>query len=66
MGLVVVSDDQTVEKDMSSLLSPSNVAVFASRIPMDNDVNPATLGNMAGHIGSAASLILPGRPHQQL
>jgi len=58
VGLVVLENDQTVEAELSGLW-PDGVAAFATRIPMEDRVTPATLRAMETRIPEAASLLPP-------
>ena len=60
IGLIVLSSDQTIEHEFRRLLGIDGVAVFQSRIRMDNRVTPETLKAMEAGITDAADIILPG------
>ena len=59
VGVVLLSGDQTLEKDLCSVLHPLEVGCFFSRVEMVNEVTPETLQSMRMRIGGSASLILP-------
>ncbi len=60
IGLIVLSSDQTIEHEFRQLLGIDGVALFQSRIRMDNRVTPETLKAMEAGITDATDLILPG------
>eukprot|EP00092_Neocalanus_flemingeri_P010712 GFUD01011538.1.p1 GENE.GFUD01011538.1~~GFUD01011538.1.p1 ORF type:complete len:289 (-),score=66.84 GFUD01011538.1:65-931(-) len=59
VGVVVLSGDQTLEHEMSTILMPLGVGCFFSRLMMENEVTPESLRSMESKIGDSASLILP-------
>ena len=59
IGVVVLSGDQTLEQEMSTILMPLGVGCFFSRLMMENEVTPETLLSMKSRIGGSAGLILP-------
>ncbi len=62
IGVIVLASDQTLEHEFRRLLDLPGVAFYESRIANDNQITPETLQAMAGRLGEAAALILPGLP----
>ena len=59
VGVVVLSGDQTLEYELSTILMPLGIGCFFSRVMMEDEVTPETLKSMKTMIGSSAGLILP-------
>merc|ERR1719341_1671933 len=59
VGVVVLSGDQTLEQELSTILLPHGLGCFFSRVKMENEVTPETLQSMKSMIGGSAGLILP-------
>merc|ERR1712106_297014 len=59
VGVVVLSGDQTLEQELSTILLPEGLGCFYSRVMMENEVTPETLQSMKSRISGSASLILP-------
>ena len=60
VGVVLLAADQTLEYELTSVLSSLGVGCFFSRLKMDDDVTPETLRAMKERISGSAKLILPG------
>ncbi|MGE0238191.1 MAG: arylmalonate decarboxylase [Parvibaculaceae bacterium] len=58
LGFVVLAMEQTVEADVFRM-TPDNVGVHFTRMPMSNDVTFEALAGMAPGIAAAGSLLLP-------
>ncbi len=63
IGLIVLATDKASEPDVAAFLpAGEDVSLFASRVPMEPVVTPATLAAMGDHLGRAMALLLPDRP----
>ncbi|MGA8259649.1 MAG: hypothetical protein WB783_05490 [Arenicellales bacterium] len=60
IGLVVLSNDQTIEHEYRCLLDLPGVAVYQSRIASSNTISKDTLREMEARITEATDLLLPG------
>lgn len=58
LGFVVLAMEQTVEADVFRM-TPENVGVHFTRMPMSNNVSLEALAGMAPGIAAAGSLLLP-------
>lgn len=59
LGLVVLQVDETIEHDLRRILPQKEVALYVSRVPSSQTVNPDSLAEMAGHLCHSASLMPP-------
>lgn len=59
IGLIVLSNDYTVERDFMNMRPNSDVAIFATRIPFAPDCTVASLKAMAPSISDATRLLIP-------
>lgn len=59
IGLVVLESDQTIEAE-ARMLAVDGVDFYHSRIPMEDEVTPATLTDMEERLPVAAGLLPPG------
>lgn len=59
IGLIVLSNDYTVERDFMNLRPNNDVAIFATRIPFAADCTVTSLQAMAPSITDAAKLLIP-------
>ncbi len=59
IGLIVLSNDYTVERDFMNMRPSDEVAVFASRIANTADCTVSALQAMAPRITAAAQLLVP-------
>ena len=59
VGVVVLSGDQTLEQELSTILLPHGLGCFFSRVKMEEEVTPETLQSMKSMISGSAGLILP-------
>lgn len=59
LGLIVLETDQTIEREIGTLLGLEGIALYHSRIPSDPEVTPETLARMEANLPAAAGL-LPG------
>ena len=61
LGLVVLSADETIERDFARLLPPG-VTLNTSRVPSGRDVTQDTLTAMKAHLPAAAALLPSADP----
>ena len=59
IGLLVLSNDYVMERDFINMRPSDDVALFVSRLPNTPDCTVATLREMAPHIASTTSLLVP-------
>ncbi|SLN58132.1 Arylmalonate decarboxylase [Roseovarius albus] len=59
IGLIVLSNDYTVERDFMNMRPNSDVAIYATRIPFAPDCTVASLKAMAPSISEATQLLVP-------
>ncbi len=59
LGLIVLQTDETIESEFSKILPKEGVALYHSRIPMCNEVNPDTLKQMHKAIPASTDLLPP-------
>lgn len=59
IGLIVLSNDYATERDFMNMRPGDEVAVFVSRVPNTAACTVETLPEMAPHITTAASLLVP-------
>ena len=62
IGLIVLSDDQTIEYELRRIFDLPDVVFYVSRIYCAPTITPDTLKDMENEIASAARLILPDQP----
>ncbi len=60
LGLIVLSGDQTLEHEMARILPAADVAVYHSRIAMQDKVTPETLACMEADLPRSAALLPEG------
>lgn len=61
IGLIALSVDRASVDDASNWLAPfADVAIFATRLPMEPVADPASLAAMGDHLATAASNLVPG------
>ena len=60
IGLVLLATDHTSERDFARLVTPTGIAVHASRIAYENPTTPRNLHEMQPRLEEGAALILPG------
>ena len=56
LGVIVLATDETLEKELRSLVPDTGYILHHTRIPSAPDVTPETLASMADHIPAAMSL----------
>jgi len=56
LGAIVLETDETLEPEFAQMMDVAGVALYHSRIPMQPDIRPATLGEMAQALPASASL----------
>lgn len=59
IGLIVLSNDYTVERDFMNMRPNGDVAIFVNRIPFAPDCTVASLRAMAPSISDATRLLVP-------
>lgn len=59
IGLIVLSNDYTVERDFMNMRPSPDVAIFTTRIVNTPDCTVATLRQMAPRITAATELLVP-------
>jgi maleate isomerase len=59
IGLITLSNDVVIERELRTFLAIDGVSVFASRIPLMLKVTPQALRDMEAHIPHAVGLIVP-------
>ncbi|MEL7256752.1 MAG: hypothetical protein AAFN80_02775 [Pseudomonadota bacterium] len=59
IGLIVLSNDYTVERDFMNMRPSDDVAIFTTRIANTTDCTVSTLREMAPRIADAAKLLVP-------
>ena len=62
IGLVALSTDLTLEKDITRLIPEQDVCFYTSRVEFINPVTPENLRKMQPHIADAARMILTNQP----
>ncbi len=62
IGVIVLSNDQTLEHEFRTVLPADGVALYQTRVFCDARVTPETLSAMAPRIGPAVELLVPGLP----
>jgi maleate isomerase len=62
IGVIVLATDQTIEYEYRKIFQIDGVALYASRIANDADINPTTLAAMEARLTGAAEVIRPGPP----
>jgi len=60
VGFVLLSTDQTTERDAALLLAPEGVAVHVCRVAFENPTTPVNLRRMASRLTEATALLTPG------
>ena len=60
VGFVLLSTDQTTERDAALLLAPDGVAVHVCRVAFENPTTPVNLRRMAPRLSEAMALLAPG------
>ena len=59
LGLIVLQVDETIEHDFRRLFSADDIALYISRIPSGDDLNPDTINAMQETLPLAAGLLPP-------
>jgi len=59
IGAILLATDMVTERDMRALLPPSALTC-TTRIPFENPTTPDNLRKTLPHLGTAASLLVPG------
>ena len=62
IGLVALSTDHTLERDIVRLIPHDVAAIYTSRVEFINPVTPENLRRMQPHIARAAELLLTDQP----
>ena len=57
LGLIVLQADETLEQDMRRIFPDPGIALYVSRIPSGDDLNPDTIATMQTTLPNAASLL---------
>lgn len=60
VGFVLLSTDQTTERDAARLLAADGVAVHVCRVAFENPTTPVNLRRMAPRLSEAMALLTPG------
>ena len=60
VGFVLLSTDQTTERDAARLLASEGVAVHVCRVAFENPTTPVNLRRMAPRLTEAMALLTPG------
>lgn len=60
VGFVLLSTDQTTERDAARLLAADGVAVHVCRVAFENPTTPVNLRRMAPRLTEAMALLTPG------
>ncbi len=59
LGLIVLQVDETIEHDFRRLFSGDDIALYVSRIPSGDDLNPDSIAAMEETLPHAAGLLPP-------
>ena len=59
LGLIVLQVDETIEQDFRRLFSPSDVAIYVSRVPSGQNLTPQTIAKMEATLPQAVGLLPP-------
>lgn len=59
LGLIVLQVDETIEQDFRRLFAAEDLALYVSRIPSGDDLNPDTIAQMEATLPRAAGLLPP-------
>jgi len=59
LGLIVLQVDETIEQDFRRLFNAEDIALYISRIPSGDDLNPDTIAAMETTLPQAAGLLPP-------
>ena len=62
LGLVALSSDETVERDLRALIPAAEADLLVTRVPSGAEVTRATLGAMEAALPAAAALLPPAAP----
>lgn len=57
LGVIVLKADETLEPELARISDIPGVALYHSRIPMQNEVTPETLARMEADLPTSASLL---------
>ncbi len=57
LGLIVLQVDETLERDVRRCLPDPDLAIYVSRIPSGEDLNPDTIATMKAQLPAAAGLL---------
>ncbi|MEO1748014.1 MAG: Asp/Glu racemase, partial [Pseudomonadota bacterium] len=56
LGLIVLSEDETIELEMSKLIPETDVALHVSRVRSGEELTPDTIMEMKSDLATSASL----------
>jgi len=62
LGLIVLSVDETVERDFRRLFRPDGPAIYVTRVPSGADLTPETIAGMERALPEAAARLPAGAP----
>ena len=57
LGLIVLQVDETLERDVRRCLPDPDLAIYVSRVPSGEDLNPDTIATMKTQLPAAAGLL---------